>query len=73
MQIFSFKRSRDDTVRCIVSSLTDDGSNELLDELIKGAPLSTDDGGQSDDESEAWENWIPDPVDANPGIINIIK
>ncbi|XP_025096044.1 LOW QUALITY PROTEIN: anaphase-promoting complex subunit 2-like [Pomacea canaliculata] len=61
-----YLRSREDTVRCIVSSLTDEGSSELLDELIRGAPLSMDEGGLSDDESDSWETWEPDPVDANP-------
>ena len=58
-------RSRDDTVRQIVCNLTDDGSNELLDELQKGQPL-LDDGCSSDDELDDWENWMPDPVDADP-------
>jgi anaphase-promoting complex subunit 2 len=61
-----FCRSRDDTVRCIVSNLTDDGSNELLDELIKGQPLLLDESGHSDNEDEDWEKWMPDPVDADP-------
>ncbi|XP_061183897.1 anaphase-promoting complex subunit 2-like [Saccostrea echinata] len=60
-----YLRSRDDTVRQIVSNLTDDGSNELLEELQKGQPL-LDDGCSSDDELEDWENWMPDPVDADP-------
>ncbi|KAJ8300297.1 hypothetical protein KUTeg_021816, partial [Tegillarca granosa] len=61
-----YLRSRDDTVRCIVSNLTDDGSNELLDELVKGQPLLLDEGSQNDDEIEDWEKWMPDPVDADP-------
>ena len=52
-------------MRCIVSNLTDDGSNELLDELQKGQ-LLLDDGCHSDDEIEGWEKWMPDPVDADP-------
>lgn len=60
-----YLRSRDDTVRQIVCNLTDDGSNELLDELQKGQPL-LDDGCSSDDELDDWENWMPDPVDADP-------
>lgn len=62
-------RSRDDTVRQIVCNLTDDGSNELLDELQKGQPL-LDDGCSSDDELDDWENWMPDPVDADPSKIH---
>ena len=54
-------------MRCIVSSLTDNESNELMDELLKGAPQPIDDRVESDDETESWETWQPDPVDANPG------
>lgn len=57
-------RSRDDTVRCIVSSLTDDGNNELLDELFKAQPTALDESCHSDDNDEMW---VPDPVDAYPG------
>ena len=59
-------RSREDTVRCIVSNLTDDGSNELLEELVKGQPL-VDEGANHDEEEEDWEKWVPDPIDAEPG------
>ena len=62
-------RSREDTVRCIVSSLTDDGSSELSDELFKGQPLVLDESYHSDDDAEDWENWMPDPVDADPGML----
>lgn len=56
-------------MRQIVCNLTDDGSNELLDELQKGQPL-LDDGCSSDDELDDWENWMPDPVDADPSKIH---
>ena len=59
-------RNRDDTVRCIVSSLTEDGNNELSDELVKGQPLMLDESYHSDDDQEDWETWQPDPVDADP-------
>ncbi|XP_074654773.1 anaphase-promoting complex subunit 2-like [Tubulanus polymorphus] len=61
-----YLRNRDDTVRCIVSSLTEDGSSDLSDELIKGQPLVLDESYHSDDENDDWENWMPDPVDADP-------
>ncbi|XP_041369273.1 anaphase-promoting complex subunit 2-like isoform X2 [Gigantopelta aegis] len=61
-----YLRSRDDTVRCIVSSLTDEGSNELLDELVKAQPLLLDEGLTSDDDTDDWQTWMPDPVDADP-------
>ncbi|KAK3088868.1 hypothetical protein FSP39_024770 [Pinctada imbricata] len=60
-----YLRSRDDTVRGIINNLTDDGSNELLDELQKVQQL-LDDSYHSDDEIDNWEKWMPDPVDAYP-------
>ncbi|KRT84695.1 hypothetical protein AMK59_845 [Oryctes borbonicus] len=64
--IHQYLRRRDDTVRCVVSSLTEDGPSDLADELIKGEALQTDENTPSDDEETNWENWMPDPVDADP-------
>ncbi|KAL8594757.1 hypothetical protein ACOMHN_047475 [Nucella lapillus] len=61
-----YLRSREDTVRCIVAGLTDTDSNDLVDELLRGAPQHVDERIDSDDETENWESWQPDPVDANP-------
>lgn len=52
--------------RCVVSSLTEEGPSDLADELIKGEALQTDENTPSDDEEINWENWLPDPVDADP-------
>lgn len=56
--------SRDDTVRCIITALTDENS-ELIPELTKNTQ-PVDEGNQSDDEyiCEHWEDWQPDPLDA---------
>lgn len=56
--------SRDDTVRCIITALTDENS-ELIPELTKNTQ-PVDEGNQSDDEyiCENWQNWEPDPLDA---------
>ena len=62
-----FGRCREDTVRCIVSSLTEDSASELSDELVKGQPLMLNESGHSEHELESWEMWTPDPVDADPG------
>ena len=59
-------RKRKDTVRCIVSSLTEDGNSDLSDELVKAQPLVLDDSYHSDDEADNWQAWQPDPVDADP-------
>lgn len=62
-----YLRSRDDTVRCIVSNLTEDGNSELSDELTKGQPLVLDESCSNDDcIGSDWESWQPDPVDAEP-------
>lgn len=67
-------RSREDTIKCIVSSLTEEG-NELVEEL---SPVTGDesaryrqsmqvrDGG---DEAETYNDpkWMPDPIDAPVG------
>ncbi|KAK3727174.1 hypothetical protein QZH41_015192, partial [Actinostola sp. cb2023] len=58
-----YLRTREDTVRCIVTSLTDDSSTELAEELMHGEPHPIDEPGASESEEEA-EDWMPDPVDA---------
>lgn len=63
----SYLRSREDTVRSVVSSLLDDSPSELADELNKGECLQLDDGSADDETTEDWEKWMPDPVDADPG------
>ena len=60
-------RNRDDTVRSIVSSLIEDSNSELLDELVKTQPGLLDDSYTSDDQTDDWQSWQPDPVDAIPG------
>ncbi|CAI9738201.1 anaphase-promoting complex subunit 2-like [Octopus vulgaris] len=66
-----YLRDRDNTVRCIVSSLTEEGVNELSDELIRGLPHIVDDNAASDDED--WNKWIPDPVDADPTSMSKVR
>ncbi|KAL4219155.1 Anaphase-promoting complex subunit 2 [Mactra antiquata] len=60
-----YLRSREDTVRCIVSNLIDDASNELLEELVKSQPL-IDETTHNEEEDGDWKKWMPDPVDADP-------
>ena len=63
----SYLKSRDDTVRCIITALTDDNSSELTPEFVKGNTQSGDDSNyNSDDENiaENWQQWQPDPIDA---------
>jgi len=51
-----------------VSSLTEDGSSELSEELMKNQSVVHDDNFHNEDDVEDWENWHPDPVDADPGL-----
>lgn len=61
----SYLRNREDTVRSVVSSLTEDGAgSELAEELAKFAAETDGDA----DKDEAWEEWNPDPVDADPKV-----
>lgn len=52
-------------MRCIVASLTDEGSNELISELVNSKPLG-DENLEEDGNMCGWEDWMPDPVDADP-------
>ncbi|XP_076046085.1 anaphase promoting complex subunit morula [Oratosquilla oratoria] len=61
-----YLRGREDTIRYIVTSLTDDSCSELTEELMVPAPLVLDDSQAEDDNMENWETWTPDPVHAQP-------
>lgn len=56
-----YMRSRQDTVRCVASALTDDGPTDLAEELARSETYVESLTTQSDD----WENWMPDPIDAS--------
>lgn len=61
-------RTREDTVRCIVSSLTDDSSNELAEELVKAQPVNVEEGAATGTEEANPFDWQPDPIDADPSM-----
>lgn len=68
--IRSYLRQRSDTIRCIVSYLTepsDDDLNLSL-ELAGNESLLLDDAmdWDADVDEEDWHTWEPDPVDADP-------
>lgn len=56
-----YMRSRQDTVRCVASALTDDGPTDLAEELARSEAYVENLSNKNDD----WENWQPDPVDAS--------
>ncbi|XP_078498279.1 anaphase-promoting complex subunit 2 isoform X2 [Lissotriton helveticus] len=70
--IRKYLRTRDDTVRQIVAGLTGDteGSTDLANELSKADPVTLENGQDSDNEISEPEDWVPDPVDADPGKIS---
>ncbi|XP_018567673.1 anaphase-promoting complex subunit 2 isoform X1 [Anoplophora glabripennis] len=64
--VHQYLRSREDTVRCVVSSLTEEGPNDLAEELVRGEAVQVDENTPVDEDSENWETWVPDPVDTAP-------
>lgn len=59
----AYLRSRGDTVRCVVTSLVDDITSELYEELCNVAWAAA----QADvEDAAAMARWVPDPVDADP-------
>ncbi|CAH2019473.1 unnamed protein product [Acanthoscelides obtectus] len=64
--VHQYLRSREDTVRCVVSSLTEEGPNDLAYELVNGEAVRIDENTPTDDDDENWECWIPDPIDSAP-------
>ncbi|CAH1119635.1 unnamed protein product [Phaedon cochleariae] len=64
--VHQYLRSREDTVRCVVSSLTEEGPNDLAEELVRGEAVQVDENTPVDEDTENWETWVPDPIDAVP-------
>ncbi|KAF9097263.1 Anaphase-promoting complex subunit 2 [Mortierella sp. AD031] len=62
-QINLYLRTRDDTMRAIVSCIVDD-SSDLLTNLNEGIPAAM----EADDEGSDDENWVPEPVHAGPDL-----
>ncbi|BES98851.1 anaphase-promoting complex, subunit [Nesidiocoris tenuis] len=52
-----YLRGREDTMRCVVMSLTEEGPGDLADELAYG--------DESNQVETNWEEWLPDPIDAS--------
>lgn len=56
-----YMRSRPDTVRCVVSSLTEDSPTYLAEELAQTKVFAENAANNVDD----WDTWMPDPIDAS--------
>ena len=70
-----YLRDRDDTAKIIVGGLLADatdesGSTDVLAELAVELNRVTEIAGEDDDGELDWEdmNWVPDPIDAGPGM-----
>ena len=62
-------RERPDTIRCIVASLVGDGESgdSLVDDNEPIQPLQ-----QQQEEDYSDPNWEPAPIDAGPGMSDIV-
>ncbi|KAH1010781.1 hypothetical protein HUJ05_005025 [Dendroctonus ponderosae] len=60
--IHQYLREREDTVRCVMSSLTEEGPNDLAEELHKRGAV--DENINVEDGDDDWETWTPDPIEA---------
>ncbi|VEN58346.1 unnamed protein product [Callosobruchus maculatus] len=71
--VHQYLRSREDTVRCVVSSLTEEGPNDLAYELVNGEAVRIDENTPTDDDDENWETWVPDPIDSAPSKSSVTR
>lgn len=56
-----------------MTSLTEEGPNDLAEELVRGEAVVVDENAPvSDDGGENWETWMPDPIDAVPCTLILI-
>ncbi|XP_017045172.1 anaphase-promoting complex subunit 2 [Drosophila ficusphila] len=58
--IKDYLRKRNDTVRRVVTGLTEEGPTDLSEELAKGESIKEGKDSGTDEFSN-WENWVPDP------------
>ncbi len=65
-------RQRPDTVRCIVSFLTEKNNFGFDAELIT-EDVSLMESSDTEDDDTNWEDWEPDPVEVSQGIVRLRK
>ncbi|XP_036224796.2 anaphase-promoting complex subunit 2 isoform X2 [Bactrocera oleae] len=58
--IRDYLRKRSDTVRRVVTGLTEEGPTDLTEELAKGESIKGNPKLDANDELNNWENWLPD-------------
>lgn len=55
----------------MVTSLTEEGPNDLAEELVRGETVQVDENTSLEEDNENWETWVPDPVDAVASMFKI--
>ncbi|XP_036332721.1 anaphase-promoting complex subunit 2 isoform X2 [Rhagoletis pomonella] len=58
--IRDYLRKRSDTVRRVVTGLTEEGPTDLTEELAKSEALKENEKLDVNEELSNWENWLPD-------------
>lgn len=58
--VHQYLRSREDTIRCVVTSLTEENNSEIAEELTKSDGLELDENADDDGD---WTTWVPDPAE----------
>ncbi|XP_037715596.1 anaphase-promoting complex subunit 2 [Drosophila subpulchrella] len=66
--IKDYLRKRNDTVRRVVTGLTEEGPTDLSEELAKGESIKEGKDSATDEFSN-WENWEPDPFGIDASIM----
>lgn len=60
------RKGRQDTVRCVITSLIEESPSDLSEELARSEAIKAEENERSLDEMGGWESWSPDPIDADP-------
>lgn len=60
------RKGRQDTVRCVITSLIEETPSDLSEELARSEAIKAEETERNQDEMNNWEIWNPDPIDADP-------
>lgn len=60
------RKGRQDTVRCVITSLIEESPSDLSEELARSEAIKAEENERNRDEMNGWESWSPDPIDADP-------
>lgn len=60
------RKGRQDTVRCVITSLIEETPSDLSEELARSEAINAVEAERNQDEMNNWESWNPDPIDADP-------